>query len=144
MRCVLAYTPFLLPFFFKASCVSAPVISDAKQITPTSSSLKQPHYSLSQLLWVRNGGRAPWGGSGLGPFTQVQLAMPLPQGDITASYLSHYIWASLVAQTVKNLPTMWETWVRSLGWEDPLGEEMATHSSTLAWRIPWTEEPGGL
>ena len=50
---------------------------------------------------------------------------------------------SLVAQTVKHLPTMWETWVRSLGWEDLLEKEMATHSSTLAWKIPWTEEPGG-
>ena len=45
---------------------------------------------------------------------------------------------------VKNPPAMWETWVRSLGWEDPLEEGMATHSSILAWRIPWTEEPGGL
>ena len=44
--------------------------------------------------------------------------------------------ASLVAQTVKNLPAMWETWVRALGWEDPLEEGMATHSSILAWRIP--------
>ena len=53
-------------------------------------------------------------------------------------------WASLVAQTVKRLPTMRETQVRSLGWEDPLEKGMATHSSTLAWRIPWTEEPGRL
>ena len=52
--------------------------------------------------------------------------------------------ASLVAQIVKNPPAMWETWVRSLGWEDPLEEGMATHSSILAWRILWTEEPGGL
>ena len=44
----------------------------------------------------------------------------------------------------KNPPVMWETWVLSLGWEDPLEEGMATHSSVLAWRIPWTEEPGGL
>ena len=44
---------------------------------------------------------------------------------------------------VKHLPTMWETGVLSLGWEDPLEKEMATHSSILAWRIPWTEEPGG-
>ena len=51
---------------------------------------------------------------------------------------------SLVAQTVKNLPAMQETWDQSLGWEDPLEKEMATHSSVLAWRIPWTEEPGGL
>ena len=50
----------------------------------------------------------------------------------------------MVAQMVKCLPTMQETWVRSLGWEDPLEKEMATHSSTLAWRIPWTEDPGRL
>ena len=53
-------------------------------------------------------------------------------------------WASLVAQRLKRLPAMWETWVRSLGQEDPLEKEMATHSSILAWRIPWTEAPGGL
>ena len=52
--------------------------------------------------------------------------------------------ASLVAQRLKRLPAMRETWVRSLGWEDPLEKEMATHSSILAWRIPWTEELGGL
>ena len=51
---------------------------------------------------------------------------------------------SLVAQTVECLSTMWETWVRSLGWEDPLEKEMAPHSSTIAWKIPWTEEPGRL
>ena len=45
---------------------------------------------------------------------------------------------------VKNMPAMHETWVQSLGWEDSLEKEMATHSSILAWRIPWTEEPGGL
>ena len=50
----------------------------------------------------------------------------------------------LVAQTVKCLPIMWETWVRSLGWEDPLEKEKATNSSTLTWKIPWTEEPGRL
>ena len=49
-----------------------------------------------------------------------------------------------MAQWVKNLPTMQEMWVRSLGWKDPLEEEMATHSSILAWEILWTEEPGGL
>ena len=53
-------------------------------------------------------------------------------------------WASLVAQTVKNLPVMRETQVRSLGWEDPLEQGMATHSSICAWRIPQTEEPGRL
>ena len=52
--------------------------------------------------------------------------------------LSHFFWASLVAQLVKNPPAMWETWVQSLGWEDPLEKGKATHSSILAWRIPWT------
>ena len=65
--------------------------------------------------------------------------------DIEIVYLSFFIRLfSLVAQTVKHLPTMRETWVRSLGWEDPLEKEMATHSSILAWRIPWIEEPGGV
>ena len=53
-------------------------------------------------------------------------------------YPLQYSWASLVAQTVKNRPAMWETWVQSLGWEDPLEKGKATHSSILAWRIPWT------
>ena len=51
-------------------------------------------------------------------------------------YPLQYSWASLVAQLVKNVPAMWENWVQSLGWEDPLEEGMATHSSILAWRIP--------
>ena len=49
-----------------------------------------------------------------------------------------------MAQTIKNLPAVWETQVQTLGQEDPLEKDMATHSSTLSWRIPWTEEPGGL
>ena len=59
-------------------------------------------------------------------------------------FLKHYLrliclmWASLVAQMVKNPPAMRETWVQSLGWEDPLEKGTATHSSILAWRIPWT------
>ena len=53
-------------------------------------------------------------------------------------YPLQYSWASLVAQIAKNLPAVWETWVRSLGWEDPLEKGKATHSSILAWRIPWT------
>jgi len=56
----------------------------------------------------------------------------------------HYLKTSLVAQTVKRLPTMWETRVQSLGGEDPLEKEMATHSCILAWKIPWMEEPGWL
>ena len=52
--------------------------------------------------------------------------------------------ASLIAQLVKSLTAMQGTWVRSLGWEDPLEKEMAIHSSTLPWEIPWTEKPGRL
>ena len=59
-------------------------------------------------------------------------------------YPLQYSWASLMAQSVKNPPAMWVTWVWSLGWEDPLEEGMAPHSSILAWRIPWTEKPGRL
>ena len=59
-----------------------------------------------------------------------------------SAYYMH--WASLVAQRVKRLPTMRETWVRSLGQEDPLEKAMAPHSSTLAWKTPWTEKPGRL
>ena len=53
-------------------------------------------------------------------------------------------WTSLVAQMVKYLPTMWETWVQSLGREDPVEKEMATYSSILAWKMPWMEKPGRL
>ena len=59
------------------------------------------------------------------------------------SYPLQYSWVSLVTQTVKNPPAMWENWVRSLGWEDPPEKEMVYHSSILTWRIPWTEEPAG-
>ena len=69
--------------------------------------------------------------------TGVQRLSDLPQA-------TQLIEVSLVAQTVKNLSAMQETWVRTLGCEDPLEKEMATHSSILARRIPWTEEPGGL
>jgi len=61
--------------------------------------------------------------------------------NVSNQYVIHL---KIIAQLVKNLPTMQETWVRSLGQEDPLEEGMATHSSILAWRIPWTEEPGRL
>ena len=62
-------------------------------------------------------------------------ALGRPPGEDTG-YPLKYSWASLVAQMVQNLPAMWETWVQSLGWEDPLEEGMATHSSVLSWRIP--------
>ena len=58
-----------------------------------------------------------------------------PPGE-EVGYLLQYSWASLVTQTVKVPPAMWKAWVRSLGWEDPLKEDIATHSSILAWRIP--------
>ena len=67
--------------------------------------------------------------------SSVPKAPPLPQ---------FYRLTSLVAQTVKRLPTMRETWVQTLGWEDLLEKAMATHSSILAWKIPRMEEPGGL
>ena len=61
-----------------------------------------------------------------------------------SGFFNKYIWVKEKAQTVKNLPAVRETWVRSLGWEDSVEEGMATHSSDLAWRVPWTEESGGL
>ena len=62
----------------------------------------------------------------------------------TSSLALSLLWASLVAQMIKNPLAMWEPWIWSLDWENPLEKGMATHSSTLAWRIPWTEEPGWL
>ena len=64
--------------------------------------------------------------------------------DTIFSFTLSVSWVSLVAQTVKSPPATQETWVQSLGWENPLEKEMATHSSIVAWRILWTEEPGGL
>ena len=68
----------------------------------------------------------------------------ITSGNLLFKSFSEQNWASLVAQTVKNPPAMQETWVWSLGWKDPLEKGMATHSSILAWRIPWTGEPDGL
>ena len=64
------------------------------------------------------------------------------ESDMTEWLHFHFQRNSLVAQMVKSVPEMWETWVRSLGQEDPLDKGMATHSSILAWKIPWIEEPG--
>ena len=64
--------------------------------------------------------------------------------QVLSKYTDYNKWASLVAQMVKSLLAMQETWVQSVGWEDPMEREMATHSSTLAWKISWTEKPGGL
>ena len=71
------------------------------------------------------------------------LSISLPT-FIMEMYVYIHKWASLVAQVIKNSPAVQETWVRSLAWEDLLEEDMAIHSSNLAWKIPWTEEPGGL
>ena len=62
---------------------------------------------------------------------------------VAALFIIAKIRASLMAQMVKNLPAMQKTWVHPMGWEDPLEKGMATHSTVLAWRIPWIEEPGG-
>ena len=70
---------------------------------------------------------------GSGTSTEEEIGYPL-----------QYCWASLVAQLIKNLPAKRETWVQSLGWEDPLEKGIATDSSILAWKFPWTEEPGRL
>ena len=83
------------------------------------------------------------------PSRTMQYWLPSVGLDISLSPISfvpHLLFrgTSLVTQTVKNLPAMWETRVQSLVWEDPLEKGMATNSSILAWRIPWTEEPGGL
>ena len=90
-----------------------------------------PHSSVGKESAYNAGdpGSIPWSGRSPGE----GIGYPL-----------EYSWASLVAQTVKNLPAMWETWIRSLGGEDSLEKGMAAHSSILAWRIPWTEEPGRL
>ena len=73
---------------------------------------------------------------------EAQAGIKIARNSITSDMQIHR--TSLVAQTVKRLPTMQETWVQSLGWEDLLKKEMGTHSSILAWKIPWMEEPGRL
>ena len=89
----------------------------------SSSAGKESACNTSNPSLIPGSGRAP--GEGIG-------------------YPLQYSWASLVAQMVKNSPQKWETCIQSLGWENPLEKGMSTHSSILAWRIPWTEEPGGL
>ena len=85
-----------------------------------------------------------WAGSeDLTKAVRTDFCFEKKQGDLVELAGLHRL-ASLVAQRLKRLPAMRETWVRSLGREDPLEKEVATHSSILAWRIPWTEEPGEL
>ena len=80
---------------------------------------------------------------GYGSVVECMLGMHETLGSIPSTPIFIF-WASLVAQVAKNLPTVQETWVCSLDWEDPLEKGMATHSSILAWRIPWAEDPGRL
>ena len=75
---------------------------------------------------------------------QVSVSILVSSGYMSSSGVAGSFGASLTAQLVKSLPAVPEMWVSFLGWEDPLEKEMTTHSSILAWRIPWTEEPGGL
>ena len=89
---------------------------------PSGSGGKESACNAGDLVSIPGLGRSPGGGH---------------------DYPLQYSWASLVAQTVKNLPAMQETWFQSLGWEDPLEESMTTHYSILAWRNMWTEEPCG-
>ena len=98
-------------------------VSDIYAYIPGSSADKESACDAGDPSLIPESGRCP--GKGIG-------------------YPFQYSWASLVAQTVKNLPAMRQTWVGSLGWEDPLDKGPASHSSILAWRIPWTEEPGSL
>ena len=72
------------------------------------------------------------------------LSLDVSLHSLHTSFCLCDLWATCAAQLVENLPAMWETWVQSPGWEDPLEKAMATHSSILAWKIPWTEESGGL
>ena len=80
----------------------------------------------------------------LSSFLQMNKLRFIYPGEVFCLEVTQPARASLVTQMVKNLPAIWETWVHSLGWEDPLKKGMATHSSALAWKIPWTEEPGKL
>ena len=80
----------------------------------------------------------------LTPFLHLACEVGIPYVGLNLSPNRFWGLISLVAQRLKRLPAMRETWVLSLGREDPLEKEMATHSSKLAWRIPWMEEPGGL
>ena len=114
-----------------------------------------PVQDTGDVVWIPGLGRSsegshgnPFQYSGLeNPHGQSSLASYSPKDcrelDMTEATYQVYD-TSLVVQTVKCLPAMWETRVQSLFWEDPLEKEMATHSSTLAWKIPWMEEPGGL
>ena len=108
---------------------------------PDNSDGKESACNAGDLGSIPGSGRSPGEGNG-NPLQYSFRHSPSPAAPQTVAQIN--IWTSLVAQKVKRLSTMRETWVRSLGWEDPLEKEMAIHSRTVAWKIPWTEEPGGL
>ena len=118
-----------LSFFFSLATVISTLLSSSSVISFSASfSLLQffPHSSAGEESTCDVGDLGSIPGS------------ERSQGE-GIGYPLQYSWASLVAQLVKNLPAMWETWVRPLGWEDALEKETATHYSILAWRIPWTK-----
>ena len=100
-----------------------------------------PLRSLYGSPWARGAGLGIVPSLSLPPRKGKDWGEPAPG---THGALHQGLQASMVAQTVKNLPAMQETQVQTLRWEDPLEKRRATHSNLLAWRIPWTEEPGGL
>ena len=104
---------------------------------PSGSVVKNPPANVRDMGWIPESGRSPEEGNG-NPLQYSCLGNPMDRRSLWVTDNS-----SLVAQMVKCLPTMWETQVRSLGQEDPLEKEMATHSSTLAWKIPWMESMVG-
>ena len=129
----------------------------SQELLPGGSEVKASAWNVGDLGSIPGSGRSPGEGNG-NPLQYSWLENLMDRGawwatvyGVTKSrtWLSDFtfkLWsrASLVAQRLKRLPGMWETWVRSLGWEDPLEKEMATHSSTLAWRTPRREEAGRL
>ena len=135
-------------FFFLFCCVSVLSSCASSVLWPFHLVLRfQPHPSfVGVLYWETVRGDLPCIQETRDACSP-QWCYAAIRGWVSALHLSWSIVnerASLVPQTVKNLPAVRETWVWSLGWEDPLEEGMATHSSILAWRIPWTEEQGGL
>ena len=110
-------------------CTWDPVIQKLCQLDATKNNLRGPTGTLAwKIPWTEERGRLKSTGS----------------WRVRHDWATSLHFTSLVAQMVKHLPTMQKTWVKSLGWEYLLEKEMATHSSTLAWKIPWTEEPGRL
>ena len=100
-------------------------------------------HSVCQQIWKTSQWPQDWERSVFIPISKRGNAKEC-SNYCTFVLISHANRASLVVQRLKRLPAMCETWIQSLGWEDPLEKETATHSSILAWRIPWTEEIGGL